>query len=57
MKLADIKKPEFKKPDIKLPKLSKKSFKLSEELTSKLWTGCAAISLACSGIALIVAMF
>lgn len=44
----------FKKPDIKMPKAS---FKLSEGTMMKLWAGCSVVCIACSGIALVVAMF
>lgn len=54
MKLPEIKKPEIKKPEFKKPKLS---FKLNEGTMMKLWTGGSIICAACSGIALIVAMF
>lgn len=49
-----FKMPEFKKPDIKMPK---PSFKLSEGKMMKLWAGGSVICIACSGIALVVAMF
>ena len=59
MKLPELKKPnidlpDFKKPDIKLPQLS---FKLTEAKMMKYWTVFSIISIGCSGVALIVAMF
>ncbi len=44
----------FKKPDLKMPK---PDFKLTEGTMMKLWTGGSVVCIACSGIALIVAMF
>ena len=49
-----FKMPEFKKPDIKMPKLD---FKLTEGTMMKAWTGGSIVCIACSGIALIVALF
>ena len=49
-----FKMPEFKKPDIRMPKAE---FKLSESKMMKIWAGASVICVACSGIALVVAMF
>ena len=54
MKLPEIKKPEIKKPELKKPNLD---FKLNESTMLKLWTGASIVCVACSGIALFVAMF
>lgn len=56
IKKPDIKLPEFKKPDIKL-KMPSLDFKLTEGMSSKLWTAGSLICIGCSGIALIIAMF
>lgn len=61
MKLSEIKKPDielpdFKKPDIKLPKM-KFDTRITEGMMNKIWTAGSVICLACSGIALIAAMF
>lgn len=54
-----MKLPEIKKPDIKMPKLKKPTlnFKLNEATMLRLWTGGSIICVACSGIALVVAIF